>query len=112
MEEAIINWLIATVEADDRQREHVADVLNRTDGKRIVEVECHGDRERTFDYLTGELIEDDPQWDEWITPIGIDAEAYEAHPYPPVPAELVGILNEDLEPGVARAWVNKNVMPL
>lgn len=115
MEQQIIDWLIATVEAEDRQREHEKEGLkgNRPDGKRIVEVDWHGDTERVYDYLTGELIEDDPQWDdEWITPFQIGSEAYDAHPHPEAPKGLEFALTDDLDPEEARKWINENVMPL
>ena len=109
MEELIIDWLVATVEADDKQREHLQ--ATRTDGKRLFDTHLHGDREVTYDYITGEPVELPEDWDErWVYMREAEEEAYRSHPYPAVPKGLEFILRNDLDPEEARKWLNEHVM--
>lgn len=117
MEQQIIDWLIAIVEHEDKREALLEETSHalRADGKRLVVPDLSGDTYEVWDVATGEVIERDGpnDWHEqWVTPAQMMKELDETYPSPKVPTELRGIVNEDVDPGVARKWINENVMPL
>lgn len=115
MEQQIIDWLVALVEAEDRVNEWIENEKHslRSQGKTLVDERWEGDDVTYYDYLTGEPIpEEQLSDDKYWNVEGIEEYAWDVHGCPGVPAELKGILNEDLAPEDARAWLNKNVLPL
>ena len=118
MEEQIIDWLVAIVEAEDRRNEWIEHEKQslRFQGKTIVDTDLQVDREIVYDYITGEVIPDEQlSWgDKHLYVEDIMEDAYTVHyPYPDPPEELKWLLGDaEFEPEVARRWINENVMPL